>query len=98
MPRYQLGNRVRVDDRRFPEFWANGATGTVVEPPPVIRSFAGGWEGHVRLVPNAGGTQASYAYWVKLDEPRRDSDGDGPYADAELPELALWPLEGSRPR
>ena len=75
-----------VNNRDFPEFWANGAVGTVSEPPEGVVSLADGWSGNIRMVLTARGIEPYY--WVALDEPRLDDDGDGPYQEAEL--AAAW--------
>ena len=80
---FQLGDRVRIDDGRFPDFWANGATGTVRCHPAVNKV--------VDLVPTLRGPQPFY--WVEFDEPRLDGDGDGPYEACSIICHALWPLE-----
>jgi hypothetical protein len=77
----------------FSDFWANGATGTVAEPPSTVRSVAGDWSGDVRLVKTVRGVEPYY--WVVLDEARLDGDGDGPYGQAELAETWLHPLPGA---
>ena len=51
-------------------------------PPSSIVALAPGWNGHIRMVPTTSGVQPFY--WVALDEPRRDGDGDGPYQEAEI--------------
>jgi hypothetical protein len=53
-------------------------------------ALADGWRGHVRWVPTVVGVRAHY--WVVLDEARLDGDGDGPYREAEIAEVALHPL------
>lgn len=80
---FELGDRVRIDDHRFPDFWANGATGTV-SVHPVVNEV-------VDFVKSLRGPQAFY--WVALDEPRMDGDGDGPYGECSVICHALWPLE-----
>ena len=80
---FQLGDRVRVDDHRFPDFWANGATGTVRCHPAVNKV--------VDMVPTLRGPQPFY--WVEFDEPRLDEEGDGPYGAYSIICHALWPLE-----
>ena len=87
---FQPGDRVRVEDPLFPTFWANGSRGTVSEPPGYLLDFADGWSGHVRTVPTTSGPQPYY--WVMLDEPRLDGDGDGPYAEAEIAGRSLHRL------
>ncbi|MDB4906233.1 MAG: hypothetical protein JWO05_1017 [Gemmatimonadetes bacterium] len=86
-PRFSLGARVRIEDPRFPKFWANGAQGTISAPPGAVIDLAGGWTGHVRMVNTVAGLQPYY--WVVLDEARIDGDGDGPYHEAEIAEAAL---------
>ena len=85
--KFQVGDRVRVLDSRFPDYWANGATGVIGIPSETIQQLAGGWHGHVRLVSTVDGMRPFY--WVVLDEPRHDADGDGPYTEAEIDERAL---------
>jgi hypothetical protein len=84
---YQLGDRVRVDDRRFPAFWANGATGTIGCHPAVNKV--------VDLVPTARGPQPFY--WVEFDKPRLDDEEDGPHAGYSIICHALWALEKHKP-
>lgn len=90
----RVGDRVRIQDMRFPGFWANGATGTIAVPPATVRALADGWTGHVRIVLTTSGPQAYY--WVQLDEARRDGDGDGRYGEAEIAGAALH-TQGSLP-
>jgi len=90
LPVFQVGDRVLIDEREFPTFWANGATGTVANPPGPVLALADGWSGHVRTVPTVKGPRAYH--WVVLDEPRRDSNGDGPYHEAEVAVASLRPL------
>jgi hypothetical protein len=78
---------VRVEEVRFPTFWANGATGTIDVPPAGVLSLADGWRGHIRTVNTTAGPMPYY--WVLLDEPRHDGDGDGPYQEAEIAGEAL---------
>lgn len=55
--------------------WAQGATGTIVDlfGPTLEESLRG-----PRLL-----------HWVEFDEPQYDSDGDGPYAEAQIEATAL---------
>ena len=71
------GDRVVVNNRNFPSFWANGATGTVSEHP-----LAKGRSGRPRIVSTV--RKLEPYYWVVLDKPRLDGDGDGPYGQAEF--------------
>jgi hypothetical protein len=48
--------------------------------------MADGWSGNVRMVRTVRGLEPYY--WVVLDEPRLDDEGDGPYKEAEL--AAAW--------
>jgi hypothetical protein len=90
--RFQPGDRVRVDQ---PDFWAHGVSGTIPLP-EAITQLAEGWRGHVRMVSTTTGERPFY--WVKLDEARRDGDGDGPYQEAEIAETYLQSLSSaSRP-
>jgi len=94
IPIFEVGDRVRVIDAEFRTFWANGATGTVAEPPAPMLALADGWSGHVRTVATVNGPRPYH--WVILDEPRRDSDGDGPYSQAEIAATSLHPLADHR--
>ena len=86
--RFGIGDRVRISE---PGFWADGVTGTIASPPTAVIQHAGEWHAHVRIVPTTSGPRSFY--WVRLDEPRRDGDGDGPYGEAEIIESSLvpWP-------
>src|SRR5690242_17921112 len=84
---FSPGNRVLIHDRHYPDFWANGAVGTVATPSTEVQSFAPGWNGHVRMVNTVSGVRPYY--WIVLDEPRLDNDGDGPYGEAEIAASSL---------
>ena len=86
-PRFAVGDRVQVIEEGY---WANGVLGTITEPPPPTLSLSDGWHAHVRTVSTTDGPRPYY--WVTLDEPRRDADGDGPYHEAEIGERMLEPL------
>ncbi len=86
--RFAVGDRVQVVEDGF---WANGVLGTIAEPPPPILSESDGWHNHVRTVSTTDGPRPFY--WVVLDEPRRDADGDGPYHQAEIAEQSLESLK-----
>ena len=86
-PTFRTGDRVMVDDRHYADFWANGVIGTVATPPEEVQSFAPGWDGHVRMVSTVSGVKPYY--WIVLDEPRLDNDGDGPYGAAEIAASSL---------
>ena len=83
---FQVGDRVFVKDEDYPEFWANGATGTVAKHPSASAS------GNVRMVKTVRGYEPYY--WFVLDEARLDGDGDGdgPYGAAELAAAWLHPV------
>jgi hypothetical protein len=84
------GDRVRVSE---PGYWADGAVGTIAEPPATMAELAGDWHGHVRMVATTSGVRPFY--WVVLDKPRLDGDGDAPYQEAEIAEASLRPLRPS---
>jgi hypothetical protein len=87
---FEAGDRVLVNNEKYPDFWANGATGVVTAPPQAVKSLADGWSGIVRSVRTVRGVEPYY--WVVLDEARLDGDGDGPYGEAELAAAWLRPL------
>ena len=96
MSLFRVGDRVVIDDHDFPSFWANGATGTVSDPPSAVASLADGWAGPVRTVSTTHGSQSFY--WIVLDEARVDADGDGPYRQAEIAARCLQLLSRSSVR
>jgi len=79
---FRTGDRVLVHDHHDADFWANGVVGTVATPPAEVQSFAPGWDGYVRMVSTVSGVKPYY--WIVLDEPRLDSEGDGPIGGAEI--------------
>ena len=90
-PRFVPGDRVCVTE---PGYWADGVVGTIAEPRTIVAELAGDWHGHVRMVATTTGVRPFY--WVVLDEPRTDADGDGPYREAEIAEAYLRPLSDVR--
>ena len=90
--RFVPGDRVRVTE---PGYWADGAVGTIANPPSMVAQLAGDWHGHVRMVETTTGLRPFY--WVVLDEARTDADGDGPYHEAEIAEASLRPLTSPSP-
>ena len=84
MSTYTVGSRVQV--MRDPEFgpgpWPSEPTGRITESPTgepfgVVETR----QGPERL------------WWVTFDEPQRDTDGDGPYATAQVLERYLRAAE-----
>jgi hypothetical protein len=86
-PPFRVGDRVIVEDRDYPTFWANGVTGTIGSPLSAVLDLADGWTGHTRMVRTTSGERPYH--WVVLDEPRLDGDGDGPYGEAEIAAASL---------
>ena len=99
----QPGDRVRVADTYH---WAQGATGTIADFSPtedvdaVARQYGMSEDVlaafHRRLAarqPHVVESQKGplVFYWVDFDQPQYDSDGDGPYASAEIDANALLP-------
>jgi hypothetical protein len=76
---FSAGNRIQISSDYH---WAKGVLGTVMEPPGYVVNFADGWDGIHRNVSSLKGTLIFY--WIKFDEAQMDSDGDGPYAEAEI--------------
>lgn len=79
---FTVGDRVRIrQDRDLgPGPWPSEPLGTIASHPGASGAI-------VREVETPTGTQRMY--WVKFDEPQRDSDHDGPYASAEVLEIYL---------
>ena len=83
--RFVVGDRVVVS----PDFhWAQGAAGTIGEPPAEVTAISGRWEGGLTRQVKTTSGDATF-YWVWFDQPQRDADGDGPYGGAEIQESAL---------
>jgi len=69
-------------------FWAKHATGTISSPPPEVTALRGPWQGGLtRREVTALGTNT--VYWVLLEEPQFDADGDGPFRGGQIWESAL---------
>lgn len=77
VPEFRSGDRVVIRHPEYREFWANGAIGTVT--------------GDARTVSSSRG--ATQCYWVTLDAPREDNEGDGPYDAAVFPASYLRPVQ-----
>jgi hypothetical protein len=70
---------------------ARGATGTVTTPPDAVTPLSGPWdEGLTRQEKSALGVKT--VYWVWLDEPQYDAEGDGPYRGGSIWKSALTTL------
>jgi hypothetical protein len=83
---------VRVSDDFF---WAEVPRGRISAPPDAVTSLSGTWDGGPsRQEVSALGTRT--VYWVWLDEPQFDADGDGPYSGGQVWESALT-LQTERP-
>lgn len=88
--KFKLGDRIRISQNYH---WAQGASGTITEPPPFVRQLVAGqapWQGWRRFVPGVSG--AIEFYWVTFDEPQVDADGDGPYTGGEIEADVIEPL------
>ncbi len=80
--KFYPGDQVRISTEYH---WAQGALGTIVEPPEFARQLVQDrdpWEGWHRFVQGVKGPIEFY--WVDFDEPQIDADGDGPYAGGEI--------------
>ena len=87
---YSVGDRVRISPQYH---WAKGATGTIEAPPEFAQDLVADcdpWQGHWRIV--KGRERLMRFYWVELDEPQMDADGDGPYSAGEIDADALEPI------
>jgi hypothetical protein len=85
---FSPADRIRISEDYH---WASGELGTVMQPPGYVVNFADGWDGVYRKVSSLKGTLIFY--WIKFDLPQMDSDGDGPYAEAEIDSNYLVPVE-----
>jgi hypothetical protein len=100
----QPGERVRVADTYH---WAQGATGTIAPRPfadvesfELLHQHGLSEDALAELVRRSALTQPRVVeslkgpllfYLVDFDQPQYDSDGDGPYASAEIDASALLP-------
>ena len=75
---FLINDRVRVSSDYH---WARGAAATICRHP--------GGNGVTRTVDSLRGPLEFY--WVRFDEGQMDSDGDGPYQEAEIEASALLP-------
>jgi hypothetical protein len=82
--RFSLGDRVLVSTNCH---WAQGAIGTVSEPPPQVVALSGPWDGLTRMEVNALGPRI--VYWVWFDEPQLDEYGLGPFRGGAIDVNAL---------
>lgn len=73
------GDRVRVS---LDHGWARGATGVVKEPPAAVARFGAPWDGLRRYEERPSGRVMFY--WIRFDEPQKDTRGDGPHKAAEI--------------
>jgi hypothetical protein len=76
---FSIGSRIKISEGYS---WAKNAIGTVSTPPDVIREISEGWKDNCREVKTLKGKVI--CYWIKFDRPHFDSDGDGPYSEAEI--------------
>lgn len=84
-PLLKLGDRVRITGNWE---WADGTTGTVEKPDPVmIELCPNEWQG-IRRVSKAR-NQIIITYFIKFDQPQDDGSGDGPYTGGEVDEANL---------
>jgi len=87
--KFSSGDRVRVSDDFL---WAKGATGTISAPPDEVTAISGQWDGSLtRQEVSALGTNT--VFWVWLDAPQRDADGDGPFRGGQIWESSLTLLK-----
>ena len=86
---FSAGNRIQISHEYH---WAKGALGTVMEPPGYVVNFADGWDGLQRNVTSLKGMLVFY--WIRFDTAQMDSDGDGPYAEAEIDSEYLIAQDG----
>lgn len=85
---FSPGDRIRISEDYD---WAKSELGTIMQPPGYVVNFADGWDGNHRNVPSLKGLLVFY--WVKFDQSQIDTDGDGPYDEAEIDSDYLIRLE-----
>ncbi len=66
-------------------------SGSIMQPRDYVVNFADGWVGIHREVSSLEGMLIFY--WIKFDLPQMDSDGDGPYDEAEIDANYLLPQD-----
>ncbi|HUB19201.1 MAG TPA: hypothetical protein VL990_11250 [Acidobacteriaceae bacterium] len=87
--KFFAGNRVQVSEDFF---WAQGAVGTIAEPPGAVVAISGPWDGNLtRQETSALGVNT--VYWVWFDQAQLDADGEGPYSGGQIWEKALTLLK-----
>jgi hypothetical protein len=85
---FSPGDRIRISEDYH---WAKGELGSIMQPPDYVVNFADGWVGIHREVSSLEGMLIFY--WIKFDLPQMDSDGDGPYDEAEIDANYLLPQD-----
>jgi hypothetical protein len=85
MPSFHLNDKVRISEDFF---WAQGATGTITEPPTEVVALSGPWDGNLTQQEKSA-LGVNTVYWVWFDVPQLDSEGDGPYRGGQIWESAL---------
>ena len=80
--KFKAGDKVLIQGHwNYPDH----CTGVISKPPEYVVELAedqNPWDGVHRWVYGRKGTVE--CYWVTFDEPQFDSDGDGPYEEAEI--------------
>lgn len=75
---FKIGDRVKISNNYH---WAKNATGKISQRLFTIEDEE--WiENYYRDVKSLKGKIRFY--WIKFDSPHFDSDGDGPYSEAEI--------------
>ena len=81
----KIGQKIRIS----PDFiWARSEIGVVSYPPSTLIEYDE--LGYARTVSCVEGPVLYY--YIEFETPQFDSDGDGPYRGAEIPEKYLTPI------
>ena len=84
--KFVVGDRICISPDFF---WAKGATGTVSKPPEQVIKISGPRNDGGLTDQERSALGQNTFYWVWLDEPQFDADGDGLYRGGCIWESAL---------
>jgi len=88
---FKPGDRVKISENYT---WAQGVNATIDYPPEFARKLVedeAPWQGFRRYI--KGVNRLIEMYWVWLDQPQYDPDGDGPYKGTEIENESITLLQ-----